>query len=175
MALGACGEILSLCEICSTTLDHVTDPGELELAGRGRAIRLACAGCGRALTGALVQGEADLLSGDAGDAFDPQPTVPVGRFVIDPEPVAFLVSHAGAPQGVKELDPAGSLVVNPDDLADGAVTSTGWDFGCCGSAGVDGPNRGCRCGQTLGTARTDCWTSAEMRFHPHAVVVVEKG
>lgn len=38
--------------------------------------------------------------------------------------------------------------------------------GCCGPAGLDGPNRVCLCGAEIGTESSDCWTWHI--FIPHA-------
>ncbi len=68
--------------------------------------------------------------------------------------------------------PAGAYSGNPVDLVRAHVESTGHnDVGCCGSDGMDGPNRRCECGAVLGTEWSDCWTQSEFRFWPDAVIV----
>ncbi len=121
-----------------------------------------CAACGRALTAPVERADPSVITYDA---IERAPTVPRGSVARDPE--AAMMSSHGRPV---ERSPAGAIVVHPDDLVTDALVSWGVDVGCCGSDGCDGPNRACTCGQVVGTAMTDCWTAAEMRFHPDAVV-----
>lgn len=50
--------------------------------------------------------------------------------------------------------------LNPDDLAQTVGNTRKKDrlSGCCGIAGIGGPNQICGCGAEIGTLRTDCWT-----------------
>lgn len=69
--------------------------------------------------------------------------------------------------------PAGSISMRPDGLLRDAVTPSGLRQGCCGPDGMDGPNFSCLCGNVLGTEWGDCWTMAEVRFLPTAVLVAD--
>jgi hypothetical protein len=70
------------------------------------------------------------------------------------------------------FSPAGAVSANPQDIVRENVRSAGIDNGCCGSDGMDGPNRACLCGAILGTEWSDCWTQAEVRFNPDAILIV---
>ncbi|RYE90865.1 MAG: hypothetical protein EOO75_09550 [Myxococcales bacterium] len=62
--------------------------------------------------------------------------------------------------------------MNPADVVRAHLRSTlRNDHGCCGSDGMDGPNRKCVCGATVGTEWSDCWTAAEVRLDGDAIVV----
>jgi len=76
--------------------------------------------------------------------------------------------------GTKVYSRAGAIAANPSDLLPGALTSVGKDNGCCGSDGLDGPNRACSCGAVVATEWSDCWTQAEVRFEPTAVAATER-
>lgn len=84
-----------------------------------------------------------------------------------------VVTGPGGAVGTKVCSPAGAIAGNPDDLAPDALKSAGIDNGCCGSDGLDGPNRACLCGAKVATQWSDCWTQAEIRFLPRAVLIVE--
>lgn len=108
--------------------------------------RLRCASCGHALTQDCRWG---WLEGHDPKAYDRAPAVPAGLIVALPD---------------------GIVSTNPTDLLAGSVCSTGYDVGCCGSDGGDGPNRACSgCGAVLGTERSDCWTPAVVDFLRTAV------
>lgn len=114
-----------------------------------------CAGCGATLTRPLRRAAA----GVAG-------TVELSQFFVDANPKVVI----GATE--REVDPAGAIVVHPDDrIAESLGTVEGHSFGCCGLDGTDGPNQACTsCGRIVGTARTDCWIADhEMRFWPTEV------
>jgi hypothetical protein len=68
---------------------------------------------------------------------------------------------------------AGAIVVHPEDVIRNAIVSAGKDGGCCGSDGCDGLNRACLCGRMVATEWSDCWTQAELRFDPDAVLLLE--
>jgi hypothetical protein len=55
------------------------------------------------------------------------------------------------------------FAVNPRDVFTGMIR-TGLDQGCCGSDGLDGPNRACACGNVVATEKSDCWTQPEVLF-----------
>ena len=57
--------------------------------------------------------------------------------------------------------------VHPEDLTDRVqLTKRKRRLGgCCGLAGLEGPNQLCRCGAEVGTLRNDCWT-------PHVFIPV---
>ncbi|MEQ9315637.1 MAG: hypothetical protein RLN72_07280 [Henriciella sp.] len=40
--------------------------------------------------------------------------------------------------------------------------------GHCGPAGLDGPNKVCKCGNHIGAESRDCWTSWEFKVDPTA-------
>ena len=65
-------------------------------------------------------------------------------------------------------------LVSPEDILEASLSSAGADNGCCGSDGLDGPNRACSCGSLVATQWSDCWTQAEVRFLPDAVRVSER-
>jgi hypothetical protein len=71
--------------------------------------------------------------------------------------------------GTHVHSPEGAIAANPQSVLPGALLSSGDDIGCCGSSGMDGPNRSCRCGNVVATEWSDCWTLAEVRFLPDAV------
>lgn len=77
------------------------------------------------------------------------PSLPVGTFVQ--------IDRADTVYGRE-------VAVHPDDVLPGVLTSAGSDNGCCGSDGLDGPNRACACGTVIATEQNDCWTRAEIRF-----------
>lgn len=60
----------------------------------------------------------------------------------------------------------GAYAINPQDVIKANILTCGVDNGCCGSDGLDGFNRRCKCGNVLGTEWSDCWTQAEYRFEP---------
>ena len=108
--------------------------------------RLRCLACGHALTRDLRWG---WLEDHDPKAQDQVPAVPAGIVVT-------------------LLD--GDFSTNPADMLTGALCSTGYDVGCCGSDGGDGPNRACSgCGAIVGTERSDCWTPAVVGFLRAAV------
>jgi hypothetical protein len=133
-----------------------------------RAVAVVCSQCGSPLTVALLAAAPDRLFRYASDR---QPVVEPGVAIVDPEPRTVWKSSPDKIRETVELCPAGSLVVNPDDLLPGGVVVTGNAVGCCGLDRMDGPNQACAsCGQVLGTAQTDGWTPAEVRFLPAAIV-----
>jgi len=108
--------------------------------------RLRCASCGHALTQDCRWG---WLEDHDPQAYDRTPAVPAGLMVVLP---------------------GGIVSTNPADLLSGSLCYTGYDVGCCGSDGGDGPNRACSgCGAVLGTERSDCWTAAVVDFLRTAV------
>jgi len=130
--------------------------------------QLICQSCGRPLTGVCTWGEASDRNLSAPDGQSP---VPPGVMVRLTEEDAVTVHGPGHFLGSHLYSPALSISVNPVDVIQGATVSAGRDNGCCGSDGMDGPNRACRCGAIVGTEWSDCWTLAEFRFHPSAVRV----
>ena len=83
------------------------------------------------------------------------------------------VTQAGVIVRIHVYSPVGSIATNPADVLQDAVTPSGFRNGCCGPDGMDGPNVSCVCGAVLGTEWGDCWTRAEMRFLPDAVVLTD--
>ncbi|HRD46162.1 MAG TPA: hypothetical protein PLF78_06750 [Caulobacter sp.] len=97
--------------------------------------------------------------------------VTAGVMVVLEDEDSVVVTGPGGPVGTKIYSPAGAIAANPDDLLPDALVSAGCDNGCCGSDGTDGPNRACLCGALVATQWSDCWTQAEIRFLPQAVIV----
>ena len=81
--------------------------------------------------------------------------------------------HADGTVERKVYSEAGAVAANPEDIVIGGLDRAGIDNGCCGSDGLDGPNRSCLCGSMVATQWSDCWTQAEVRFLPQAVRVSE--
>ncbi|MDO9335435.1 MAG: hypothetical protein Q7T61_03465 [Caulobacter sp.] len=129
---------------------------------------LVCAACGQVLTAGCRIGPLDDYREDSQDREAP---VQPGVMVILPEAVVLPIHHPDQTISERLVSPAGSIVVNPADVLQTALQQSGIDNGCCGSDGCDGPNRSCRCGQVSATQWADCWTQAEVRFLPDAVLV----
>jgi len=128
--------------------------------------RLICNACGRPLTrdcrwGALVEHDEEVV--------DRAPAVPVGAVIRLPEEISSPIFQHGQMIGLHVFSPAGAIAAHPDDVPPDALVSHGPDNGCCGSDGLDGPNRACVCGAVVATEWSDCWTQAEVRFLPEAV------
>ena len=105
-------------------------------------VELACAKCGTLLTSKSEWGSRS----DYKDAPEmAEPSVPRGVLV-------------------KLVDDSNTIIANPLDIIEGRLKSIGSDNGCCGSDGLDGPNRACVCGSVVATERSDCWTPAEVAF-----------
>ena len=130
---------------------------------------LTCRRCGVVLTKRvqLAPESARVAGPEMGEAAVP-PTQMIELASADVVPVY----RADRVVGQKEYSPSGALALNPQD-----VWLNQWesipehDNGCCGSDGMDGPNRRCLCGNILGTQWSDCWTVAEARFLPDAVKI----
>lgn len=111
---------------------------------------LACAKCGALLTSKSEWGSRS----DYKDAPEmTEPSVPKGVLV-------------------KLEDGSNTIIANPLDIIEGRLKSTGFDNGCCGSDGLDGPNRACVCGSVVATERNDCWTPAEVAFIASSVAEI---
>jgi hypothetical protein len=129
---------------------------------------VTCERCGTALTGPLLVTEPAQLADDTQDG---APTLAPGLVVRDPQPVLTWTHHANGPTTSTQHSPADCAVVHPDSTQN--LRTAGTDNGCCGSDGLDGPNRACTgCGLLTATARTDCWTAHEVRFLPHATTLI---
>jgi hypothetical protein len=133
---------------------------------------VACTACGELLSAPLVQ--IDPIPAPQRLHYDPdtygyKPTVPVGRWAIDPEPVSRRGDISGPPTNT-----LGCLVINPADALPLLPHSDGRrSGGCCGHDGLDGPNLLCpNCRVAVATLRDDCWTPVETRFEPHLVTLV---
>lgn len=116
---------------------------------------LICNACGARLTGALdVQSGKD-PSVSSPKIVDREPLTPQGTAYKSYEP---MVRSYGGP--TEPLDFAPQYWVNPADLADEVRLTKRLQRlnGCCGLAGLDGPNQLCTCGEEIGTLRTDCFT-----------------
>jgi hypothetical protein len=130
-------------------------------------VEVLCESCDRILTRPLRLGEARELRRTVEDGGDP--LVDEGVAVVDDQQTTVTVYKADEPPTEQVFRPAGGIVINPADVLEGVLVSVGQDSGCCGSDGLDGPNRACLCSRIVGTARTDCWTSSEIHFLPGAV------
>lgn len=129
---------------------------------------LRCANCSSALTRECRRGA---LEEYGRGAIDRAPAVPHGVMVRLTGEHAAPAVQDGAAIGAEVRSRADAIAINPADaLADG-LRSVGNDTGCCGSDGLDGPNRACAtCGAVVATEWSDCWTQAEVRFLTDAVV-----
>jgi len=100
------------------------------------------------------------------------PAVPNGMIIILDEDKFILSYLSNCETPIKKLiSTKGAIAINPNDIEDGVLISCGKDNGCCGSDGMDGFNRKCKCGNILGTEWSDCWTQAEIRFEPLKVEI----
>lgn len=132
--------------------------------------RIHCAACRRPLTRDCRWGGPDDHDRLAQEG---RPAVPEGLLVRLPLEDATVVRKLRG-KGRKRVDsPAGAIAAHPADLLADALKSAGIDNGCCGSDGLDGPNRACRCGRVVGTEWSDCWTQAEVRFLPDRVTATD--
>lgn len=125
---------------------------------------VCCSSCGAGLTG-------ELSSEPLARLRDHDQPVPVGAWAVDPSARTVSRWERGMPRGeyrVIQTDPPGCVVVHPADRLNGALVDVaGRSAGCCGLDGCDGPNQACAaCGAVVATARTDCWTTKEVRFLP---------
>jgi hypothetical protein len=132
------------------------------------AMHLSCAKCGRVLTVECRLGIPDDHIRDPGMR---EPAVTQGVVVVLPDEDTAKTIKEGPVVRLRVRSPPGAFAVNPLDIRSDALVSVGIDNGCCGSDGMDGPNRGCVCGAVLGTEWSDCWTQAEVRFNPEAVML----
>ncbi len=124
--------------------------------------QLMCEYCGCALTRPCAWGTTAQYDPQAQDR---QPAVPAG----------FLIRIAKG-DGLSDQPfylSSEAIAANPEDVVRDSVISSGTDNGCCGSDGLDGPNRSCVCGLVIGVEWSDCWTQAEVRFQPGAVAVLD--
>lgn len=101
-----------------------------------------------------------------------EPSVPVGMIIIfDEDEYSFSYFPNDKNPVKKIISTKGAVAINPKDIQKGVLISCGIDSGCCGSDGMDGFNRKCKCGNILGTEWSDCWTQAEIRFEPLQVEI----
>jgi len=134
-------------------------------------VQIACASCGRPLTGQCEWG----AEGDYDrTAVDRNPAVPKGVLIRLREQDAVDVFQSDQIAGRKVYSEAGAIASNPEDVLTDSMVSAGADNGCCGSDGCDGPNRAGLCGSMVATQWSDCWTQAEVRFLPDAVSASNK-
>ena len=132
-------------------------------------IRLSCAACGAFFTRECRWGTMADLDAEAADR---TPVVSSGIMVRLTDHDAVPVMQFGKVVRIHVYSPVGAISINPADLLPASLTTAGIDNGCCGSDGCNGPNRACRkCGTVVATEWSDCWTQAEVRFLPEAVVI----
>ena len=100
----------------------------------------------------------------ADDESTRKPTLTVGYWAVDPDPVWRL--NTGEP-----ADSPGCLVINPADAVELEVhPDSRRSSGCCGHDGSGGPNRRCpECHCEVATLHDDCYTVVELRFEASAV------
>jgi hypothetical protein len=129
-----------------------------------------CRGCGTALTVALKR-----LDNAAELSEKPQmPLVPKGYYwqVSAGHPPAEY-SFQGAT--VLVTDFTGHFALPPDSLRElGCHPDPSRWSGCCGPSGLGGPNRICRCGQEVGTERSDCLYSVAIYLDPERVRAIDQ-
>lgn len=131
-------------------------------------VEITCASCGRLLTGPCRWGdEADYDR----NCVDRKPAVPPGLLVRLNTEGAIDGRRGDGGMERHDCSEAGAIASNPEDIVVDSLHSTGPDNGCCGSDGLDGPNRACLCGAVVATQWSDCWTHAEVRFLPNTVSV----
>lgn len=84
-----------------------------------------------------------------------QPLVERGIGFKSWEPQRWIYTEPGHP-----LHFAPQYWLNPEDLTDAIRDSPDRSRigGCCGEAGISGPNKICRCKAEVGTLQTDCFT-----------------
>lgn len=134
------------------------------------SVEIICRSCGRHLTGQCQWGdEAD----HDPTCVDRMPAVPKGLLIRLSVEYAVDAVNVDGTVDRKVYSEAGAVAANPEDIIIGGLVSAGIDNGCCGSDGLDGPNRACLCGSMVATQWSDCWTQAEVRFLPHAVLASE--
>ena len=136
------------------------------------SVVIACKACGERLSAPVMRIDpipAPRPIDDNPDNCGYQPTLPAGRWAIDPHPVSWRGDRDGPPTST-----LGCFVINPVDALpllphpDGRRSS-----GCCGHDGLDGPNLLCpNCMASIATLRDDCWTMVETRFEPDLVTLV---
>ena len=132
------------------------------------SVEIICRSCGRHLTGPCHWGsETDYDR----TCVDLTPAVPKGLLIRLSVEDAVEAVHADGTVERKVHSEAGAVAANPEDVIVGGLDRAGIDNGCCGSDGLDGPNRACLCGSMVATQWSDCWTQAEVRFLPDAVRV----
>jgi len=133
-------------------------------------MHLICAKCQRQLTRSCrIGGSHEFRS----DAQDRDPVVPSGVIVRWETAANSLVTSPDGSESLRHVSPIGAYSANPEDVIENALHSSGADNGCCGSDGLDGPNRSCVCGRVVATEWSDCWTRVEVRFEPDAVKQVD--
>ena len=130
------------------------------------SIELLCASCGQILTATCNWGADEDYDRTSADR---EPAVPSGLLIRLSVENAVEVRHADGAVERKVYSPAGAIAANPENVVVANLHSVGKDNGCCGSDGMDGPNRACACGAVVATEWSDCWTQAEVRFLPDAV------
>jgi len=92
----------------------------------GHTTPVACACAGEAITGGFG---------------------PVIRMAAD----RVLVYQSGKQTENPLYSSEGAIAVHPEMVALSALVPAGLGNGCCGSDGIDGPNRACTCGQMAAT------------------------
>lgn len=117
---------------------------------------LICSACGTELSGVLT-----ILSTKDPAVTEPchvdgEPLGPAGTAYKSWKPLAEAMAGPPVP-----LQFTPQYWLHPDDVA-GRVQDTKQGVrlsGCCGLAGLNGPNQLCACGAEVGTLINDCWTA----------------
>ncbi len=128
-------------------------------------VQFACSHCGTLLTRPVA--ELAALPERRQPAEEYLPTVEVGRWATDPEPL--MRGPNGTPHGTLDC-----VVIHADDLADlYPHPDPRGSSGCCRRDGLDGPNLVCpTCRAEVATVLDDCWTYREVRLEPHRITAV---
>lgn len=133
--------------------------------------RVICRSCGRSLTLDCAWGSPEQHDRTVGSGKSPVPEAMLIRLAEDKGGIYLNEPGVEGERriGTQVHSPEGAIAANPQSVAPGALVSSGDDIGCCGSDGLNGPNRSCACGNVVATQWSDCWTFAEVRFLPDAV------
>jgi hypothetical protein len=99
------------------------------------------------------------------------PRMASGTYAVDDEPFGPPYVPAGDGRYRVPGGPRGTFVLAPGDvLGTAPVSEPARRSGCCGPAGMDGPNLRCAgCGVQVGAEVADCWTWQEVRLYPDVV------
>lgn len=110
-----------------------------------------CKGCGGPITGVI---EVRSLKDPSVKRPSLKPQQPVAGYKS-----RYKSYHPGDWSKQKVAAPEPTYWLNPDDVKPHSKYINGRCMGCCGLAGLDGPNHKCaECGTEIGTEESDCYT-----------------